>query len=175
MMELLSHYAVPAMLLLVPLYGLLKGKPVYELFVSGAAEGVGLMLSILPYLLAMLTVIAVFRASGAFAALAGILEPLTSALGIPPEVLPVALLRPLSGNGALALTADVINTCGPDSSAGLLASVMQGSTDTTCYILAVYFGAVGVKKYRYALTVGLAADLVSFLAAAVFSAIFFNI
>ncbi len=174
MTDLLSHYAVPLLMLLIPFYGLIRGKPVYELFVSGAAEGIGLMLSILPYLLAMLVVIAVFRASGAFAALAGFLAPVTDALGIPPEVLPVAIMRPLSGNGALALTADVINTSGPDSPAGLLASVMQGSTDTTCYILAVYFGAVGVKKYRYALTVGLAADLVSFLAAVVFCRIFFG-
>lgn len=163
-MQLLSLYAVPALLLLIPLYGLYKRQPVYELFVEGAAEGVRMALQILPYLLAMLVAIAVFRASGAFTAIAQVLAPVTEPLGVPESVLPLALMRPLSGSGALAMTADILRSEGPDSFAGLLASVMQGSTDTTFYILAVYFGSVGVKKYRYALTVGLSADLVSFVA-----------
>ena len=162
------------MLLLIPLYGLAKKQPVYEQFVAGAAEGVGMALQILPYLLAMLLSIAVFRASGAFAALADALAPLTEALGVPGEVLPLALMRPLSGSGALALTADVISQAGPDSFPGLLASVMQGSTDTTFYILAVYFGSVGVKRYRYALTVGLSADLMSFIASLLVCRLFFG-
>lgn len=155
------------LLLVIPLYGLMKKQPVYELFVEGAAEGVTMALQILPYLLAMLLSVAVFRASGAFAALAGWLTPVTEFFGIPGEVLPLALMRPLSGSGALALTADIINESGPDSFPGLLASVMQGSTDTTFYILAVYFGSVGIKKYRYAVTVGLSADMVSFIASCV--------
>ena len=162
------------MLLLIPLYGLAKKQPVYEQFVAGAAEGVGMALQILPYLMAMLLSIAVFRASGAFAALASLLSPLTGALGVPGEVLPLALMRPLSGSGALALTADVISQAGPDSYPGLLASVMQGSTDTTFYILAVYFGSVGVKRYRYALTVGLSADMMSFIASLLVCRFFFG-
>ena len=162
------------MLLLIPLYGLAKKQPVYEQFVAGAAEGVGMALQILPYLMAMLLSIAVFRASGAFAALASLLSPLTGALGVPGEVLPLALMRPLSGSGALALTADVISQAGPDSFPGLLASVMQGSTDTTFYILAVYFGSVGVKRYRYALTVGLSADMMSFIASLLVCRFFFG-
>ena len=174
-MRLLSLYAIPLLLLFIPLYGILKGQPVYELFVEGAAEGVTMALQILPYLLAMLLSVAVFRASGAFAALAGLLEPITSFFGIPASVLPLAMMRPLSGSGALALAADIINEEGPDSFAGLLASVMQGSTDTTFYILAVYFGSVGIKKYRYAPIVGLSADMVSFIASYVVCRLYFGV
>lgn len=174
MLRLISLYTVPLLLIGIPLYGLVKKKPVYELFVEGAADGVQMALQILPYLLAMLTAIAVFRASGAFNAIAALLSPLTDALGIPSAVLPLALMRPLSGSGALALTADILQNEGPDSFAGLLASVMQGSTDTTFYILAVYFGSVGIKKYRYALTVGLAADMASFISSFIICRIFFG-
>ena len=173
-MRALSVYAIPLLLLVIPLYGLAKKQPVYEQFVAGAAEGVGMAVQILPYLLAMLLSVAVFRASGAFAAVAKALSPLTEALGVPAEVLPLALMRPLSGSGALAMSADVINEAGPDSFPGLLASVMQGSTDTTFYILAVYFGSVGVKRYRYALTVGLSADMMSFIASYAVCRFFFG-
>ncbi|MCR4963775.1 MAG: spore maturation protein [Firmicutes bacterium] len=161
----LSQAAIPLLLLGIPLYGLLKKQPVYELFCQGAAEGVTMAVQILPYLLAMLVAVGVLRASGAFLALARWLSPLCQTVGLPPEVLPLALLRPLSGGGALAITAELLADYGPDSFIGRLASVMQGSTDTTCYILAVYFGSVGVKKYRYALAVGLAADAVTFISA----------
>lgn len=164
-METFSAWAVPLLLLGVPLAGLCKGLPVYELFVSGAAEGAKLCVRILPNILAMLVAIAIFRESGALAALSSWLAPLCQAVGLPPEVLPLALLRPLSGSGSLALTADILQSCGPDSFPGLLASVMQGSTDTTCYILAIYFGSVGIKKYGPALALGLAADGVSFISA----------
>ncbi len=173
-MRALSAYAIPLLLLVIPLYGLAKKQPVYEQFVEGAAEGVAMAVQILPYLLAMLLSVAVFRASGAFAAMANVLAPITEALGVPAEVLPLALMRPLSGSGALALSADVINEAGPDSFPGLLASVMQGSTDTTFYILAVYFGSVGVKRYRYALTVGLSADMMSFIASYAVCRFFFG-
>lgn len=173
-MRALSAYAIPLLLLVIPLYGLAKKQPVYEQFVAGAAEGIAMTVQILPYLLAMLLSVAVFRASGAFTAVAKVLAPLTETLGVPTEVLPLALMRPLSGSGALALSADVINEAGPDSFPGLLASVMQGSTDTTFYILAVYFGSVGVKRYRYALPVGLSADLMSFIASYAVCRFFFG-
>ena len=173
-MGLISAYAIPVLLLVIPLYGVSKKQPVYEQFVEGAAEGVTMALQILPYLLAMLLSVSVFRASGAFAAVARALSPVTQALGVPGEVLPLALMRPLSGSGALALAADIINEAGPDSFPGLLASVMQGSTDTTFYILAVYFGAVGVKRYRYALTVGLSADMMSFIVSFLVCRFFFG-
>ena len=174
MLRQLSLFMVPLLLVGIPLYGVLKKQPVYELFVEGAAEGVQMALQILPYLLAMLVAISVFRASGAFQALAGLLTPLTDALGIPAAVLPLALTRSFSGSGALAMTADILQQEGPDSFTGLLASVLQGSTDTTFYILAVYFGAVGIKKYRYALTVGLAADAASFLSSFIICLLLFS-
>ncbi len=163
----ITLYIVPAILVLVPLLGLLKKLPVYELFVTGAAEGLRMSVQILPYLLAVLVGVAVFRASGAFNAIADLIAPLTNLLGIPADVLPLMLMRPLSGSGALAIAADIINTSGPDSFTGLLASVLQGSTDTTFYILSVYFGAIGITRYRYALRVGLTADLISMLASCV--------
>lgn len=174
MLQQISIFAVPVILLVILLSGVTRRLPVYELFVEGAAEGVKMALQILPYLMAMLVAIAVFRASGAFDAMAGLLMPVCEKIGIPPEVLPLAMMRPLSGSGALALTADIIREQGPDSFAGLLASVMQGSTDTTFYILSVYFGSVGVRKYRYALGVGLSADLVSFISSFIVCAILFS-
>lgn len=165
MIDMISVYAIPLFLLFIPLYALLRGVAVYERFVEGAAEGMGIAVRILPFLLGMMVAIAVFRASGAFAAISAWLAPLCDKIGLPTEVLPIAIMRPLSGSGALALTADVLHNSGPDSFAGRLASVIQGSTDTTFYLLAVYFGSVGIRKYRYAPTVGLAADLVSFIAA----------
>ena len=174
MMQMISLYAIPMLLLLIPLYGIRKKQPVYELFIEGASEGVHMALQILPYLMAMLTAVAVFRASGAFELLAKMLYPLTTYLGIPVDVVPLAIMRPLSGSGALAMASDVINNAGPDSFTGLLASVMQGSTDTTFYILAVYFGSVGIKKYRYALSVGLSADMVSFISSYIVCRLLFS-
>ena len=165
MLRQLSLFMVPLLLVGIPLYGVLKKQPVYELFVEGAAEGVQMALQILPYLLAMLVAISVFRASGAFQALAGLLTPLTDALGIPAAVLPLALMRSFSGSGALAMTADILQQEGPDSFTGLLASVLQGSTDTTFYILAVYFGAVKKRERTHALPAALAGHLAACLSA----------
>lgn len=160
----ISHMIIPLLLAGIPLYAFVKGVPVFEIFTKGAAEGVETALRILPFLLGMLVAIAVFRSSGLADMLCRLLAPLTDALGIPPEVLPLAAMRPFSGGASLGLAADLIQTFGPDSFIGRLASVMQGSTDTTFYILAVYFGSVAITRYRYAVAVGLSADLVSFLA-----------
>ncbi len=174
MLNYISLLAVPLILLLIPLYALIKKVPLYETFVDGAAEGWTVALKIMPFLVGMLVAIAVFRSSGAFAALANLLSPFCRALGIPVDVLPIALMRPLSGSGSLALTAEVFERYGPDSFIGMLASVMQGSTDTTFYILAVYFGSVGIKKYRYAPAVGLAADAISFISAVIVCRILYS-
>ena len=173
-MSLVSAYAVPLLVLIILISGIRARLPLFELFVEGAAEGRQICVKIFPYVLGMLVAISLFRSSGALTALAALLAPLCNALHIPGDVIPLALMRPLSGSGALGLTAEIINTQGPDSYAGLLAAVMQGSTDTTLYILAVYFGAVGVSRYRYGLAVGLSADLISFIAAAVVCRIFFG-
>jgi len=163
----ISRWAIPAVLLFVPTYGYLKGIRVYEVFVSGAEDGFRVAVKIIPFLVGMLVAIGVFRASGAMDLLARFLDPLLSVAGIPGEVLPLAIMRPLSGGGALGVAAELISHYGPDSFIGRLASVMQGSTDTTFYVLTVYFGSVGIRRYRYALALGLIADISSLLAAVV--------
>lgn len=168
MAELLAGLAdcmLPLLLVLLPLYALLKRVDVYGVFCAGAAEGLALLLKILPNLLAMLVAIEVCQSSGALAMLLDWLEPAARALGLPADILPLALLRSLSGSGALAMTAELIENFGADSFIGRLAATMQGSTDTTLYVLAVYFGAVGVTRSRHALAVGLIADAAAFLAA----------
>ena len=176
MMALLSAvslWAVPFVLFAVPLYAWYKGVPIYDEFIAGAKEGLLLCWNLLPFLIAMLAAVRVFTAGGALDLLFAALLPASADLGIPREVLPLAVLRPLSGSGSLAVTADILQCFGPDSFTGRLASVMQGSTETTFYVLTVYFGAVGIKKYRYALAVGLFGDAVAFLAAFYITVLFF--
>jgi spore maturation protein B len=153
------------MLALIPLWGYIKKVKVYDTFIEGAEEGLQVAVKIIPYLVAMMVALSVFRASGAMELLAKAVDPLTRRLGFPSEVLPLMIVRPLSGAGALAVTADLLKTHHPDSYIGRLASIMQGSTDTTFYVLTVYFGSVGIRKARYAAAVGLLADAVGFLAA----------
>jgi spore maturation protein B len=173
-MEMISVYAAPLLILVILTFGMISRQPIYEQFVEGAAEGLQICIKILPYVLGMMVAISLFRSSGAMDEIARFLLPVCEFLHIPTDVLPLALMRPLSGSGALAITADIIETAGPDSYSGLLASIMQGSTDTTLYILAVYFGAVGIKKYRYALPLGLSSDMFSFISAAIFCQLFFG-
>ncbi len=164
-MTALSVWLIPSLIGIILLYGTYKRIPSYEAFVEGGKEGFSLAVSIMPFLVGMLTAIAVFRASGAMDALIHFIEPLLAAVGIPPEVVPLAILRPISGTGALGLMSDLIKTHGPDSFIGRLASVMQGSTDTTFYVVTVYFGAVGIQKIGDALKVGLLADAVGVICA----------
>jgi spore maturation protein B len=169
-----SSYTIPLFLLLIPLYGLIKGVKVYEVFTEGAKEGFTTAITIIPYLLAMLVAIGIFRASGAMTFLIGLLSPITGFLGMPAEVLPLALMRPLSGSGSAGIMNDIFYTHGADSLVGKMASVMQGCTETTFYVLAVYFGAVGIKKIRHALAVGILADIAGILAAVTVSNIMFR-
>lgn len=165
--QTVSAWAIPLLLLIIPLAGILRGVQVYEVFVSGAEEGFQTAVRIIPFLVGMLVAISVFRASGAFTLFANFIQPITAILHIPADIIPLAVMRPLSGSGALGLTAEIIKTFGPDSFIGNLASTMQGSTDTTFYVLTIYFGSVGIKKYRHALVVGLTADITTFLASVV--------
>lgn len=144
-----------------------KRLPAYELFVEGGKEGITLAISILPFLLGMLVAITVLRSSGALDAFIQLITPLLSWLGFPPDIVPLGLIRPVSGTAALAMTTELIQTHGPDSFIGRLASTMQGSTDTTLYILTIYFGAIGIKRIRYALKVGLLADLIGIIASVI--------
>lgn len=164
-METFSLYAIPAILLGIPAYGMVKKVKVYEAFTDGAKEGFTNAVRIIPFLVAMLVAIGVLRASGALGYFAQLVSPITNLIGMPSEVLPMALMRPLSGGGANGVMTDLFKTYGPDSLIGRMASVISGSTDTTFYVIAVYFGAVGVKKIRFSLSAGLMADLAGILAA----------
>ncbi|GAA4709406.1 spore maturation protein [Brevibacillus fulvus] len=157
--SLVSLWAIPVMISFILVYGWQKKVPVYETFIEGAKGGLGTTIKILPHLIAMMVAITLFRESGALDLLLQILEPLLRALHIPKEIVPLALLRPLSGTGSLAIATDLIAQYGPDSLIGRLASTIQGSTDTTLYVLTVYFGAVGIRNGAYALKVGLWSDL----------------
>jgi spore maturation protein B len=138
---------------------------VYEHFVEGAKEGFQVATRIIPYLVAILMAIGMFRASGAMGFFVALISPLTDLIGMPAETLPVALMRPLSGSGSMALVTELMKTHGPDSFIGRLASTMYGSTETTFYVLAVYFGSVSISKTRHALPSGLIADCFGLLAA----------
>ncbi|MEF2964394.1 spore maturation protein [Paenibacillus sp. M1] len=165
LVNMLSAWAVPIMIAFIPLYAYFKKVPVYESFVEGAKDGFSTAIGIIPNLVGMMVAISIFRASGALEFFVGLIAPFMERLHVPSEVLPLGFLRPLTGTGSLAFTTDLIKTYGPDSMIGRIASTIQGSTDTTLYVLTVYFGAVGVKNGRYALKVGLFSDLVGFIAA----------
>ncbi len=166
-LEVLSTWAIPLVVAGVPLYALLRRVNVYAAFIEGAMEGFQVAVRVIPPLVAIVVALGMLRASGTMAAIAAALEPLTARLGIPASVLPLILVRPLSGGAALGVVADVLRTDGPDGYAGRLASVMSGSTETTFYVLAVYFGAAGVTRYRQALPAALVADLAGFAASVV--------
>ncbi|WP_100407143.1 spore maturation protein [Bacillus solitudinis] len=171
----ISIWLIPLLIAFILMYGTYKRVPTYETFVEGAKEGFGMAISIIPYLVGMLVAISVFRASGAMEFFIELIKPALQALGVPSEIVPLALIRPISGTGALGMTSDLIATFGPDSFIGRLASTMQGSTDTTLYVLTVYFGAVGIRKMGDALKVGLLADLVGIIASIVIVTIVFGI
>ena len=166
-MDVLSTWAIPVLLAGIPLLGLARRVKVYPAFVDGARQGFETAVRIMPPLVAILVALGMLRASGAMDAAARALAPLTAALGIPASVVPLLVVRPLSGGAALGVVGDVLRSEGPDSYAGRLASVMAGSTETTFYVLAVYMGAAGVSRYRHALPAALVADLAGFAAAVV--------
>lgn len=168
-----STALVPLLLLVIPIAGLLRRVRVYDAFVGGAKDGFNVAVRIIPYLVAMLVAIGMFRASGAMGLLARAIEPATRLVGMPAEALPPALLRPLSGSGTLALVSELMKTHGPDSFVGRLASTLYGSTETTFYVLAVYFGAVGIRRTRHAVAAGLLGDLAGVAAALLFCRLLF--
>lgn len=161
----IAQWFVPVLILLVLGFAHWRRVKVFEAFTEGAKESLSVASAIFPFLLAMLVAIAVLRASGLLALVAGLCGTILTPLGIPAEVLPMALMRPISGSGSLGVLTDLFKQYGPDSLIGRIASTMQGSTETTIYVLAVYFGSVGISNYRHALVVGLVADLAAFLAA----------
>ncbi|MFD1777275.1 spore maturation protein [Fredinandcohnia salidurans] len=170
----ISLWLIPAIIGFILLYGTFKRIPTYETFVEGGKEGIKISFSIIPFLVGMLVSISIFRASGAMEFFINLIRPALEFVGFPAEVAPLALIRPISGTAALGMTTDLIATYGPDSFIGILASTMQGSTDTTLYILTVYFGAVGIKKMGDALKVGLLADLVGVVASIIVVTLLFG-
>ncbi len=162
---LVSVFVIPAVLVAFPIYGLYKRVPVYEAFVDGAKEGFQVAVRIIPYLVAILFAIGMFRASGAMDFMTDVLRPVLALIGFPAEVLPMAILRPLSGSGSAALVAEMIRTYGEDSILVKMAAVMYGSSETTFYVVAVYFGAVNIRRTRHAIGAGLTADFAATLLA----------
>jgi len=163
--ETFSTIAIPLLIILFVGYGAIKKIKVYEKFIEGAKDGFNIAVRIIPYLVAMLVAIGIFRAGGAMDWLVYILHPITNLIGMPAEVIPMALMRPLSGSGSLGVMAETMSVHGPDSFIGILVSTLYGSSETTFYVLAVYFGAVNIKNIRHALPAGLIADIAGILGA----------
>ncbi|WP_409526215.1 spore maturation protein [Nitrincola sp. MINF-07-Sa-05] len=162
-----SPWIMPGLMVGFLLFGALRGVRIYEVFVEGAKEGFQVALRIIPYLVAILVAVGMFRASGAMDVMVNMIGGITARFGLPAEALPMALLRPLSGSGAYGVMASVINdpAIGPDSYVGYLVTTLQGSTETTFYVLAVYFGAVQIRRMRHTLAAALTADVVAVIAA----------
>jgi spore maturation protein B len=171
---IISVWAIPTLIAVVLLYGAAKKVPVYETFVDGAKDGFDTAIKIIPHLVGMMVAVSVFRESGALDYMLYAVTPVLALLNIPADIVPLAVIRPISGAGSLAITTDLIDQHGPDSFLGRLASTMQGSTDTTMYVLTVYFGAIGVRKIGYALKLGLMADAAGAIAAIFIVAIVFG-
>ncbi|PIQ08620.1 MAG: spore maturation protein [Ignavibacteriales bacterium CG18_big_fil_WC_8_21_14_2_50_31_20] len=163
--NIISIIAIPGLIFMFIGYGAIKKVKVYEVFVVGAKEGFDVAVRIIPYLVAMLVAIGIFRAGGGMHILIAALEPFTNLIGMPAEALPMAIMRPLSGSGSLGIMAEIIATHGPDSFIGILVSTFFGSTETTFYVLAVYFGSVNIRNTRHALPAGLLADVAGILGA----------
>ncbi len=160
-----SSWLLPVLIVAMLGYGMAKRVPVYDAMIKGATEGFQVAVRIIPFLVAIVVAAAMFRASGLLELVTRAIGPFTNPLGFPAEALPMAILRPLSGSGAYAVMAEIMQANGPDSYVGYLVSTLQGSTETTFYVLAVYFGAVGISRVRHAVACGLIADLAGYIAA----------
>lgn len=160
----ISLWAIPVLLVFIPFFGIVRKVKVYDVFVDGAKEGFEVAVKIIPFLVGMLVAIGMFRGSGAMDLLTNALRPMMAATGFPAELFPLTILRTLTGSGSLALTTDLIKTHGPDSFIGRTAATLYGSSETTFYVLAVYFGAVAVKRTRHAVPAALIGDVVAAIA-----------
>lgn len=165
---------MPGILVLFIGAGLLKRQPVFDQFLGGAKEGLGVVARLAPTLVGLLTAVAMFKASGAVDLLAGLLRAPLGAAGIPEEMVPLLVLRPVTGSGSIAILDNILQNCGPDSAVGRMASVVLASTETTFYTVAVYFGAAGIKKTGYTVPAALCADAAGFLGACFFVRMLFG-
>lgn len=167
MIKIVSNYALPMVILCILIIGLYRDVKIFDVFLEGAREGITVVIKIIPPLVGLMVAIGVFRASGALDLVIYALKPITSLAGIPPEVLPLAVLRPVSGSASLAMLSDIIKTHGPDSMIGRMASTMMGSTETIFYTLTIYFGSIGVKNIRHTLIAALTADAAGVIASVI--------
>lgn len=170
----MANYIIPIFIAVIILYGCFKGVPVFEEFTEGAAENLRTGIEILPSLIAMITAIGMFRASGAMDIISQLLSPVTDFLGFPDVCLPLAVMRPVSGSGALAVFESILGEVHPDSFAGRVASVILGSTETTFYTVAVYYGAAKIKNSRHTIASALSADMTGFIFSALTVRMFFR-
>ncbi len=173
-LNVISIAAIPMMITLIIGHGYIKGVKLYDEFVEGAKDGFKTVVRIMPCLIAIFLAIGIFKESGALNFLSKILGPPAKLIGIPNEVIPLVILKPISGSGSLAMVKDIINSYGPDSLAGRVASTMLGSSETIFYTMAIYFGAVGIKKSRYTLICAMMSHLAGVIAAAIICRIIFK-
>ncbi len=163
--DTVSVWAIPFLLGAIPLYGWIRGVKIYDVFVEGASEGFRMAITMIPFLVGILVALNIFESSGALDSVIHVLSKPLHYVGVPAEVVPLMLVRPLSGGAALGITTGLLHHFGPDSFVGRLASTLQGSTDTTFYVITLYFGSIAVRRTRYALPVALIGDLAGFVAA----------
>lgn len=167
MFETLSNLMIPLLVLLVVVHGILKKIDVYDVFIEGAKESFGMIIELFPTLIGMILGINIFLKSGVLEFVLQGLTPFFSYLKLPLEIIPMALMRPISGSSTLAILNTIFETFGPDGYLGTLASVIQGSTDTTFYVLTLYFGSIGIKKIKYAMWAGLCADVIGIVSSVI--------
>ncbi|MDF2504590.1 spore maturation protein [Clostridium sp.] len=156
---------IPIIILFIVVYGMIKNVKVYECFVEGAKDGISICVKIFPYLLAMIIAVTVFRESKAMDYFIALVKPIVRLVGLPPELVPLAIVKPLSGSGAMGIFAETLKKYGPDSYIGLVASIMMGSTETIFYTITVYYGSIGIKKIRHTLWAAVLADITAIIMA----------
>lgn len=161
----ISTWILPFIILTILTIGIIKKVPIYETFTEGAKDGFKVSINIIPYLVAIIVAISMLRASGFIEGIGAMFSGILEALKVPVEVLPIMIVRSLSGSAALGIFSDIANTLGPDSYATKLAAILVGSSETTFYVLSVYFGSIGIKKFRYAILTGILADIIGIVAA----------
>ncbi|AOR22284.1 nucleoside recognition domain-containing protein [Clostridium taeniosporum] len=165
MLNYLSKSIIPIIFLLIITYGMIEGRKVYEWFIEGAKEGLNVCLRIFPALLAMIIAVQIFKESNLLEVLNNLIAPIGNLIGLPKEIIPLIIIKPLSGSGAIGVFTDIIKSFGPDTKIGLISSVIMGTTETIFYTITVYFGAVKVKKIRHTLWSAIFADLVAIIMA----------
>lgn len=164
-MDYIIKSIIPIIIGIIIIYGMIKGVKVYECFVEGAKDGISICIKIFPYLLAMIVAVTIFRKAGAMDYFIAIVKPVVKIIGLPPETVPLAMIKPLSGSGAMGIFAEILKKYGADTYIGLVASIMMGSTETIFYTITVYYGAVGIKKIRHTLWAAVMADITAIIMA----------